>query len=112
MKKKIDPEVYLKAAELIATYQEFWACNAIGVAVGLKPFGREWEVARDALVENLLFRDLFYDVRRAACNLSGQHEGWWMDDDNEPRLIALCLAYHIAKDLNRQKARKSPFLSI
>lgn len=112
MKKKIDPKVYLKAAELIATGREHWACNAIATAVGLEAFILEWEDKRDDVAENLLFRDLFYDARRAACNLGWRHEGWWDNYDDEPRLIALCLAYHIAKDLNRQKARKSRFLPI
>ncbi len=110
--KKINPKVFLKAAEMIAESREAWACNAIAHAVGGIDDVLFWEKKRDALVENLLFRDLFYDVHRAACNRSSFSEGWWLDYDNEPRLIALCLAYHIAKDLNRQKARKSPFRSI
>jgi hypothetical protein len=99
---KINPSVYLKAAELQSRYvyadghygdeaHSRYSCDNISSVSG-----------EDVSFETHkgLYAEYFQPV------VADSIFGWWEDDENEPRIFALLLMHEIAKDLVKKKKVK------
>lgn len=112
--KKFNPRIYLYAAELQAQYKpdthlSRYSCNNIASAVFHLILGERdiFNPEYDHVIR--LYQDVYalYFKPDIAYNIFDTL-GWWHDDENEPRIIALILMYEIAKDLKRKKTKKKP----
>jgi hypothetical protein len=87
MKTQLDPTVFLKAAELVASGKNEFCCDAIMDCTDPIEWAFEDEDPRP-------HQDFFGKMFKPK---KGFGFGWWIDGDSESRVLALLLCVEILK---------------
>lgn len=86
--QKLDPSVFVRAAELVASGAYEFSCDAIMDCTNLT----EWVFEEgNPGPHQAFFRKMFKPKRDFGF-------GWWHDDDCEPRVLALLLCAEMARE--------------